>query len=297
MSNKMETQTNSAGKGISSPGFTLVELLVAMVISLVVMGAIYSTYASQQRSYIVQEQVGAMQQNLRVAMYIMVKDIRMAGYDPLIAGGFEIKDIRYYDTSYTLDTNYNMDPDNGFSSFRFTADFDGDGVSDNDETVTYSIYDYPLTSPDGKLDLSRATGSLGKELLAENIERIGFAYAFDNNGDGQLDTSGGNVIWAIDSDNDNDLDLDLDTNGDGVIDASDDTNTNGLIDGTPLATDVPLTSIRAVKIWLLARTDRTIRGYTDTNIYVVGDKVVTPSGNARKYRRRLLKTTVKCRNL
>ena len=52
-------------------GFTLVELLVAMVISLVVMGGIYSTYHSQQKSYLVQEQVAAMQQNLRSAMYNM----------------------------------------------------------------------------------------------------------------------------------------------------------------------------------------------------------------------------------
>lgn len=290
MSNKMETQTNSAGKGISSPGFTLVELLVAMVISLVVMTAIYSTYASQQRSYIVQEQVGAMQQNLRGAIYFMAREARMAGYDPTVAGGFGVTDIRYRDTDNNLDVN-------GNSSVAFTADFDEDSVLDGNETISYSLYDYPVASPDGKVDLARNSGG-GRQLLAENIEALGFAYAFDNDADGQLDTSGGNVIWAIDSDNDNDLDLDLDTNGDGVIDASDDTNpTNGLIDGTPLATDVPLTAIRAVKIWILARTDRTIRGYTDTNTYVVGDKVVTPSGNARKYRRRLLKTTVKCRNL
>ena len=41
----------------SSQGFTLIELLVAMVISLIVMTAIYSSYHSQQRSYLVQEQV------------------------------------------------------------------------------------------------------------------------------------------------------------------------------------------------------------------------------------------------
>jgi len=277
-------------KRLTDRGFTLVELLVAMVISLVVMTAIYSTYASQQRSYIVQEQVGAMQQNLRGAIYFMAREARMAGYDPTGSGNFGITDIRLKDIDDNLDVN-------GNSSLELTIDQDGDGsLGGSNETIYYCIYDSPVTAPDGKTDLARRSGA-GRQLLAENIEALGFAYAFDDNGDGQLDTSGGNVIWAIDSDNDNDLDLNLDTNGDGVIDASDDTNTNGLIDGTPLATDVPLTAIRAVKIWILARTDRTIRGYTDTNTYVVGDKVVTPSGNARKYRRRLLKTTVKCRNL
>ena len=46
-------------------GFTLVELLVAMVIAAIVMSAIYSVYASQQRSYMTQEQVAAMHQNVR----------------------------------------------------------------------------------------------------------------------------------------------------------------------------------------------------------------------------------------
>ncbi|RLB12640.1 MAG: hypothetical protein DRG82_16825, partial [Deltaproteobacteria bacterium] len=61
-------------------GFTLVELLIAMVISLVVMGAIYGTFKSQQDSFIIQDQVTAMQQNLRAGMYVMSRDIQMAGY-------------------------------------------------------------------------------------------------------------------------------------------------------------------------------------------------------------------------
>jgi prepilin-type N-terminal cleavage/methylation domain-containing protein len=61
-------------------GFTLAELLIAMAISLVVMGAIFLTFKSQQDSYVIQTQVSAMQQNLRAAMYILTRDIQMAGY-------------------------------------------------------------------------------------------------------------------------------------------------------------------------------------------------------------------------
>ncbi len=63
-------------------GFTLVELLVAMVIAAIVMTSVYSVYSAQQRSYIVQEGVAAMHQNLRAAMYFMEREIRMAGCDP-----------------------------------------------------------------------------------------------------------------------------------------------------------------------------------------------------------------------
>ncbi|UCF72314.1 MAG: prepilin-type N-terminal cleavage/methylation domain-containing protein, partial [Deltaproteobacteria bacterium] len=59
--------------------FTLAELLVAMVVVGVVMAAIVSTYYSQQKSYVAQEQVAAMQQNLRAAMFYMEREIRMAG--------------------------------------------------------------------------------------------------------------------------------------------------------------------------------------------------------------------------
>jgi type IV pilus assembly protein PilW len=63
-------------------GFTLVELLVAMAMAGIVIGAIYSTFKSQQDSYVNQEVVAEMQQNLRAALYMMARDIRIAGYDP-----------------------------------------------------------------------------------------------------------------------------------------------------------------------------------------------------------------------
>jgi type IV pilus assembly protein PilW len=64
-------------------GFTLIELLVAMAIALVVMAGVYSVYYSQQKSYVVQEQVVAVQQNLRAGMTLLSLDIMSAGYDPI----------------------------------------------------------------------------------------------------------------------------------------------------------------------------------------------------------------------
>ena len=141
------------------------------------------------------------------------------------------------------------------------------------------------------------TGKTPGQLLAENVEALGLAYAFDSDADGELETLGGNVIWAVDTTGDNQLDRNLDTNGDGVINMSDDTTPgNGVLEGVVLGA-VPLADIRAVKIWILARTDKVIRGSNDTNSYVVGRKVVTPSGSDRQFKRRLLTTTVRCRNL
>lgn len=61
-------------------GFTLIELMVALVLSFILIGAIYRGFTSQQKAYTVQDQVAQAQQNARMAMNILLRDIRMAGY-------------------------------------------------------------------------------------------------------------------------------------------------------------------------------------------------------------------------
>jgi prepilin-type N-terminal cleavage/methylation domain-containing protein len=61
-------------------GLTLIELLIAMAISAILIAAIYRTFIGQQKTYTVQEQVADMQQNVRVAINKMMREIRMAGF-------------------------------------------------------------------------------------------------------------------------------------------------------------------------------------------------------------------------
>ena len=68
------------GLRLNRKGFTLIELLVAMVRSFIIIGAVYGTFTSQQKTYTVQDQVAEAQQNARMAMNILMRDIRMAGY-------------------------------------------------------------------------------------------------------------------------------------------------------------------------------------------------------------------------
>ncbi len=68
------------GLRLNRKGFTLIELLVAMVLSFIIIGAVYGTFTSQQKTYTVQDQVAEAQQNARMAMNILMRDIRMAGY-------------------------------------------------------------------------------------------------------------------------------------------------------------------------------------------------------------------------
>jgi len=61
-------------------GLTLIELLVALVLSSILIAALYRTFISQHKTYIVQEQVVGMQQNARAAIFRVVREIRMAGF-------------------------------------------------------------------------------------------------------------------------------------------------------------------------------------------------------------------------
>ena len=68
------------GTGKRDKGLTLIELLIAMVISGILIAAIYRTFIGQQKIYTVQEQVVDMQQNVRGAVHRMMREIRMAGF-------------------------------------------------------------------------------------------------------------------------------------------------------------------------------------------------------------------------
>ena len=61
-------------------GLTLIELIIALLISGILIAALYRTFIGQQKTYTVQEQVADMQQNVRVSIHRMMSEIRMAGF-------------------------------------------------------------------------------------------------------------------------------------------------------------------------------------------------------------------------
>lgn len=60
-------------------GFTLIELMMALVISAILVGGTYSIFITQQRTYVLQGQVVGAQQDARAALIIIARDVRMAG--------------------------------------------------------------------------------------------------------------------------------------------------------------------------------------------------------------------------
>ena len=69
-------------------GLSLIELLVALGVSSILMAGLYRTYIGQQRAYTVEDQVVDMQQNVRVSVGQMMREVRMAGYGGNILTAF-----------------------------------------------------------------------------------------------------------------------------------------------------------------------------------------------------------------
>jgi len=164
-------------------GFSLVELVVALGIGLVVVVAMHNVFALQNRTFACQEQVVEMQQNVRAAMDLMSREVRMAGYDP-------------------CGLNADADPHNNFfgitvnsAQLQIKADLNGRTPLSNDCQAPYLgidassqenvIYAYDAA----KKKITRNIGA-GAQSFAENMDDFSFEYI---DADGNVTASSASV--------------------------------------------------------------------------------------------------------
>lgn len=147
-----------------SSAFTLIELLVSMTISLAVLAAVAKTFTVQTRQNGAEEQMAQMQQNVRGALDLMVREIQMAKYDP--AG-----------TAFPAGT-YGVTY--GASQLEVKSDVaDGNGTI---STATGSVEDIIYAFDSTNLYITRKLGSSGTaDILADNVTSFTFAY-YDSSG-------------------------------------------------------------------------------------------------------------------
>lgn len=231
-----------------SEGFTLVELLITMVLSVIIVVAIYSAFKIQQRSYVAQDAVTEMQQNIRAALLSMSSDIRMASFDPTGTAGAGFIDAQA-------------------NAVAFTADLDesGDLVGPG-EHIGYYLFSYP--APSTMVSLRRVVSDSTNPLTLVD------------DGSGNFSVQGVVVTSEEDlAENIQALEFDY-------LDS----------DGNSLAFPINLADIIFIRISILARSGQPDPQYTDTKTYELGSGVVLPAFNDN-FRRRLLITTVNCRNM
>ena len=108
-----------------------------------------------------------MQQNLRAAMYIMERDIRMAGHDPNGDSGAGIVTANASSIQIAQDLTNNAG----------TGIPDGD-VGEPGEDITYSLTD---ADGDGDMDLVRTDHNAAvTQMIAEDIDALNFVYLNQN---------------------------------------------------------------------------------------------------------------------
>lgn len=76
---KRKTSTATRGRARGQGGFGLIELMIAMVLGLLVMGAAFAVFQSNQRSFQANEGLNRIQESARVAYELISRDIRAAG--------------------------------------------------------------------------------------------------------------------------------------------------------------------------------------------------------------------------
>lgn len=67
-------------------GFTLIEIMMALLISAIVLTALISVFSNQQKTFYQQSELARSQALARAALYMMARDIRMAGYTGIPLG-------------------------------------------------------------------------------------------------------------------------------------------------------------------------------------------------------------------
>jgi len=162
-----------ACRGDHSRGFSLVELLIAMAVGMVILGAMFGLFTIQNKHLGTQDVITEMQQNARMAMDMISREVRMAGYNP--TGTL----TRCTGTTTTAAACVGI-KNAAANTISFTADLNGNGAltagsANPNENIVYDRY---LSS--GVYALGRTSNGV-KQPVIEYLDLLSFSY-LDANG-------------------------------------------------------------------------------------------------------------------
>jgi len=159
-------------KRFDSKGITLIELLVVLVICTILIGGIYRLFVSQSRAYTVQDQVVEVQQNTRAAMEILLRDLRMTGFDNDRTATVIVPDPPLVPGDHAFTVMYEQN--DALRQVRYWVD--GGARLLRQETIN---------------------GVSNTEALLENVNALNFSYGTDENGDGVMDDRDGDQMLSL----------------------------------------------------------------------------------------------------
>jgi len=145
-----------------------------MAIFSIIMAGVIAAFHEQLKLNNAQQGVSAMQQNARTAMYFLVRELMMAGFDPRGTANAGIKPVtgRHDAVTLTMDVtggeSDGVDNDSDGETDNLLEEDFGDGnTDDSNEVITYALKNGLLT---------RASGNGSPQALADNIDALDFEY-------------------------------------------------------------------------------------------------------------------------
>jgi prepilin-type N-terminal cleavage/methylation domain-containing protein len=164
---------------LDTKGITLIELLVALVIGGIVVAGIYRVFVAQTKAYTVQDQVVEVQQNVRSTMEILLRDLRMAGYDDDNVSSLTIADPIVYPVGQnSVTVNYEY-----YNTTTIPPQYEKHTVAYWLNAGTSELFRQRTITINGVASASP------QEVLLENVGGLNFRYGVDTNGDGAIDNN------------------------------------------------------------------------------------------------------------
>ena len=199
-------------------GFTLIELMIVIFITVIVSIAIVTMYSGLTKSTTDQRRKMSMQQNGRAALNFIANELLTSGY--------------------CIDLSKDKIQGASLSGITFTRDLNSDGIPEK-----YNI----SQNADTIVRTDFTSGEAVSENIINNVETFIMLYGFDidNTGVeefGQLEQHNGEYIWAYDSTGDNIMDQFYFYN-------------NTVLTKSTESINIEISRIRAVKLMLIVKSD------------------------------------------
>ncbi len=169
-------------------GFSLVELMIAMLVGMVVLGSLYNLFTVQGKLLGNQGMAVEMQQNARMAMDMMTREMRLAGYYPmrdfnpppattlpkcdgtLPNSLTNAACVGMLNAAGTV-VKFNLDVSDEY------GDLPPDGATDGpNETITYGLYTSTAGGVSVKCLGRKTTNDSSYQPVVENIDSLTFTY-------------------------------------------------------------------------------------------------------------------------
>ena len=171
---------------INTKGITLIELLVGLVLCAIVVAGIYRLFVVQSKAYTVQDQVVEVQQSIRSAMEVLLRDLRMAGYDsdgvtskisianPVLPGDHSVTINYEYDDTHRHEITYSLM--NGSLTRQLTIFPDGGPSSSTTETILENVdaldFNYGVDDGDEGDAMNRWANNVADIQLNEKVVAV-----------------------------------------------------------------------------------------------------------------------------